>query len=85
MSIAVAMVTSIIYVFQGIDVVNRADLSTVVSSLTSPKRPHDHVALSEMKEDFQKCLDNKVSSCNSNFTVSYTIELSNIRYCSMYC
>ena len=65
------MVTSIIYVFQGTDAVNRADLSTVVSSLTSPKRPHDHVALSEMKEDFQKCLDNKVSSCNSNFKVLF--------------
>ena len=24
-------------------------------------RPHDHIALSKMKEDFQKCLDNKVS------------------------
>ena len=79
------MVTSIIYVFQDIDAVNRADLSTVVSSLTGPKRPHDHVALSEMKEDFHNCLDNKVSSCNSNFTVSYTIELNNIRYCSVYC
>ena len=62
-----------------------SDISTMRSSLTGPKRPHDRVALSEMKENFQKCLDNKVSSCNSNFTVSYTIELSNIRYCSVYC
>ena len=37
------------------------DLSTVVPSLSGPKRPHDRVALSEMKEDFQKCLDNKVT------------------------
>ena len=37
------------------------DLSTVVPSLSGPKRPHDRVALNEMKEDFQKCLDNKVS------------------------
>ena len=61
-----------------------SDISTMVSSLTGPKRAHDLVALSEMKEDFQKFLDNKVSSCNSNFTVSYTIELSNIRYYSVY-
>ena len=52
MSIAVVMVISMIYVFQGIDAVNRADLSTVVSSLTGPKRPHDYDALSEVKEDF---------------------------------
>ena len=37
------------------------DLSTVVPSLSGPKRPHDRVSLSEMKEDFQMCLDNKVS------------------------
>ena len=44
------------------------DLSTVVPSLSGPKRPHDRVALSEMKEDFQKCLDNKVNSCHSYHT-----------------
>ena len=43
------------------------DLSTVVPSLSGPKRPYDCVSLSEIKEDFQKCLDNKVSSCHSNF------------------
>ena len=37
------------------------DLSTVVPSLSGPKRPHDRVSLSEMKEDFQKCLDSKAS------------------------
>ena len=37
------------------------DLSTVVPSLSGPKRPHDRVAVSGMKEDFQMCLDNKVS------------------------
>ena len=47
------------------------DLSTVVPSLSGPKRPHDRVSLSEMKEDFQKCLDNKVSSCHSNFCVNF--------------
>ena len=35
---------------------------TVVPSLSAPncKRPHDRFALSEMKEDFQKCLDNNL-------------------------
>ena len=36
------------------------DLSTVVPSLSGPKRPHDRVAVSDMKPDFQMCLDNKV-------------------------
>ena len=36
------------------------DLSTVVPSLSGPKRPHDRVAVSDMKADFQMCLDNKV-------------------------
>ena len=43
----------------------------MVPSLSGPKRPHDRVALNEMREDFQKCLDNKVGSCNGNFTVTY--------------
>merc|ERR1719383_1559555 len=32
------------------------DLGTVVSSLSGPKRPHDRVSVSEMKEDFNKCM-----------------------------
>ena len=36
------------------------DLSTVVPSLSGPKRPHDRVALSNMKQDFAACLTNKV-------------------------
>ena len=36
------------------------DLSTVVSSLSGPKRPHDRVALSNMKNDFTSALTNKV-------------------------
>ena len=36
------------------------DLSTVVPSLSGPKRPHDRVSVSDMKQDFQSCLDNKV-------------------------
>ncbi|XP_066270724.1 cytoplasmic aconitate hydratase-like isoform X2 [Branchiostoma lanceolatum] len=37
------------------------DLSTVVPSVSGPKRPHDRVPVSDMKHDFQQCLDNKVS------------------------
>jgi len=36
------------------------DLSTVTPSLSGPKRPHDRVAVSDMKQDFQECLNNKV-------------------------
>ena len=42
--------------------VYQLDLSTVVSSMSGPKRPHDRVPVTDMKEDFQKCLDNKVSA-----------------------
>jgi aconitate hydratase len=41
------------------DVVN-LDLSTVVPSLSGPKRPHDRVSLSNMKNDFTSALTNKV-------------------------
>ncbi|XP_071451492.1 cytoplasmic aconitate hydratase-like [Hetaerina americana] len=37
------------------------DLSTVVSSVSGPKRPHDRVSVSSMKDDFLQCLSNKVS------------------------
>lgn len=37
------------------------DLSTVVPSLSGPKRPQDRVPASEMKSDFQQCLRSKVS------------------------
>ncbi|XP_033124180.1 cytoplasmic aconitate hydratase-like isoform X2 [Anneissia japonica] len=36
------------------------DLSTVMSCLSGPKRPHDKVDVVTMKEDFQKCLNNPV-------------------------
>eukprot|EP00003_Mantamonas_plastica_P002636 TRINITY_DN1200_c0_g1_i1.p1 TRINITY_DN1200_c0_g1~~TRINITY_DN1200_c0_g1_i1.p1 ORF type:complete len:856 (-),score=303.98 TRINITY_DN1200_c0_g1_i1:25-2592(-) len=36
------------------------DLASVVPSLAGPKRPHDRVALSDMKADFAACLDNDV-------------------------
>ncbi|KAF7266235.1 cytoplasmic aconitate hydratase-like [Rhynchophorus ferrugineus] len=36
------------------------DLSTVVSSVSGPKRPNDRVSVSEMKSDFINCLTNKI-------------------------
>ncbi|XP_076630720.1 cytoplasmic aconitate hydratase [Colletes latitarsis] len=36
------------------------DLSTVVSSVSGPKRPHDRVSVVDMKTDFRNCLTNKV-------------------------
>lgn len=37
------------------------DLSTVVTSVSGPKRPHDRVSVSDMQNDFRLCLTNKVS------------------------
>ncbi|XP_012287707.1 cytoplasmic aconitate hydratase isoform X2 [Orussus abietinus] len=36
------------------------DLATVVSSVSGPKRPHDRVPVSDMKNDFKSCLSSKV-------------------------
>jgi aconitate hydratase len=36
------------------------DLASVLPSLSGPKRPHDHVHMKDMKDDFKACLDNKV-------------------------
>ncbi|XP_069364281.1 cytoplasmic aconitate hydratase-like [Maniola hyperantus] len=36
------------------------DLSTVVTSVSGPKRPQDRVSVSVMKKDFKDCLTNKV-------------------------
>lgn len=52
---------SIIY-FAFIFQVITLDLSTVVSSLSGPKRPHDRIDVKEMKKEFAFCLTNKVSS-----------------------
>ncbi|KAM9854396.1 iron-responsive element-binding protein 2 [Aulostomus maculatus] len=38
------------------------NLSTMVPYVSGPKRPQDRVAICSMKEDFQKCLDEKVGS-----------------------
>lgn len=37
------------------------DLSTVVTSVSGPKRPHDRVSVSNMPEDFKSCLSSPVS------------------------
>lgn len=36
------------------------DLSTVVTSVSGPKRPHDRVSVSDMQLDFKNCLTSKV-------------------------
>ncbi|KPJ14059.1 Cytoplasmic aconitate hydratase [Papilio machaon] len=41
------------------------DLSTVVTSVSGPKRPQDRVSVSVMKKDFNDCLTNKVSTLGS--------------------
>ena len=37
------------------------DLSTVVPSLSGPKRPQDRISQSDLKLDFNQCLSNKVN------------------------
>jgi aconitate hydratase len=46
------------------------DLAAVVPSMSGPKRPHDRVAVEDVKEDFQRCLSNKVSHAIS-YIMSY--------------
>jgi aconitate hydratase len=36
------------------------NLSTVEPCISGPKRPHDRVPVSEVKNDFEKCISNKV-------------------------
>lgn len=46
------------------------DLSTVVSCVSGPKRPHDRVSVAEMKNDFLTCLWEKVFiSCTMSIRV----------------
>ena len=37
------------------------DLGTVVPSVSGPKRPHDRVAASQLRDDFIRCLSAEVS------------------------
>ena len=41
------------------------DLATVVPSVSGPKRPHDRVAASQLREDFLRCLPAEVSEGQS--------------------
>jgi len=57
------------------------DLETVVPSCSGPKRPHDKVAVKEMKTDFLACLSNPVgfkgyaiSNDKLDTTVPFTLE-----------
>jgi aconitate hydratase len=36
------------------------DLNTIIPAMSGPKRPHDYVALSDIKSDFIKCLESPV-------------------------
>ena len=36
------------------------DLGSITASVSGPKRPHDRVAVADMKQDFQNCLTNKI-------------------------
>lgn len=46
------------------------DISTVESSLAGPKRPHDRVALSNMKDEFNKALTRPVKELGFNLNES---------------
>ncbi len=50
------------------------DLSTVVPSCSGPKRPHDRVAVSDMKSDFLSCLAAPVGFKGFNTPVDKTGE-----------
>ena len=57
------------------------DLANVVPSCSGPKRPHDKVAVKEMKSDFLACLSHPVgfkgyaiSDDKLNTTVPFTLE-----------
>lgn len=49
------------------------DLSEVRPSVSGPKRPHDHIALKNLKNDFNKCLNNE-----KNDFKGFGIEAKNI-------
>nr|CAB3219758.1 cytoplasmic aconitate hydratase [Phallusia mammillata] len=68
------------------------DLGTIVPSLSGPKRPHDRVAVSDMKHDFEACLTNKVSfkgfglpkeKCKTSVQFVYDGELYNLKHGSV--
>ncbi|CAH0396022.1 unnamed protein product [Bemisia tabaci] len=60
------------------------DLSTVVSSVSGPKRPHDRVSVSDMKQDFLSCLTNKVGPPDFSSDIYPVMETIQIIYRSIY-
>jgi len=50
------------------------DLSTVVSCMSGPKRPHDRVPVTEMKTDFQQCLTGKVNEMKEKVSDKLNLE-----------
>lgn len=55
------------------------DLTTVVPSLSGPKRPQDRVSQSDLKMEFNRCLSNKV------FHFSILLLLSIVRALIVFC
>lgn len=56
------------------------DLSTVQGSLSGPKRPHDRVAFSNMKADFNTCLTNKIGFKGFGLDKSETTKSAKFNY-----
>lgn len=56
------------------------DLSTVVSSVSGPKRPNDRVSVTDMKVDFANCLKNKVSFKGFGISEFNTNTVANFMY-----
>lgn len=50
------------------------DLSTVVPSLSGPKRPQDRIAQSDFKLDFSQCLSSKVGVVQFLFSLQKCVK-----------
>jgi len=56
------------------------DLGSVQPCLAGPKRPHDHVLLSEMQQDWRSCLTNKVGFKGFGLTPEKTSQSAEFTY-----
>ena len=56
------------------------DLSSVVSSLSGPKRPHDRVNMTSMQKDFTACLTNKTGFKGYGLTPEKAKAKANFKY-----
>ena len=68
-----------VFAFQVVEL----DLGSIVPSLSGPKRPHDRVPVSTMKEDFQSCLVSPVSCCVTMTSRPVPNDASNIHCCML--